>query len=120
MALLRMCIDYQQLNKFTIKNKYPLSRIDDLFDQLQGASHFFKIDLRSDCHQLRVRECDIPKMTFQTRYKNFEFIVISFGLINASAIFMDLVNRVFKPYLDMFVVVFIDDILTTLRVKKST
>ncbi|KAH0743176.1 hypothetical protein KY290_031169 [Solanum tuberosum] len=108
---LRMCIDYRQLNKVTINNKYPLPRIDDLFDQLQGASFFSKIDLRSGYHQLRVRGCAIPKTAFRTLYGHFDFVVMSFGLTNATAAFMDLMNRVFRHYLDMFVIVFINDIL---------
>ncbi|GKA31290.1 putative reverse transcriptase domain-containing protein, partial [Tanacetum coccineum] len=108
---LRMCIDYRELNKLTIKNRYPLSRIDDLFDQLQDVCCFSKIDLRSGYHQLRVQEEDIPKTAFRTRYGHFEFKVMPFGLTNAPAIFMDLVNRVCKSYLDKFVIVFIDDIL---------
>nr|GFA13682.1 putative reverse transcriptase domain-containing protein [Tanacetum cinerariifolium] len=107
----RMCIDYKELNKLTVKNRYPLSRIDDLFDQLQGSSIHSKIDLRSGYHQLRVREADIPKTAFRTRYGHYEFQVMSFGLTNAPAIFMDLMNRVCKPYLDKFMIVFIDDIL---------
>ncbi|GJW19561.1 putative reverse transcriptase domain-containing protein [Tanacetum coccineum] len=107
----RMCIDYRELNKLTVKNRYPLPRIADLFDQLQGSQFFLKIDLRSGYHQLRVHEDDIPKTVFRTRYGHFEFTVMPFGLTNAPAIFMDLKNRVCRPYLDKFVIVFIDDIL---------
>ena len=103
------------MNKVTIHNKYPLPWIDDLFDQLQGAKVFFKIDLRSGYHQLRIKESDVPKTTFGTRYGHYEFLVMSLGLTNAPAAFMDLMNWVFRLYLDMFVIVFIDDILVYLR-----
>ncbi|GKC53541.1 putative reverse transcriptase domain-containing protein, partial [Tanacetum coccineum] len=107
----RMCIDYRELNKLIVKNRYPLLRIDDLFDQLQGSNVYSKIDLRSGYHQLRVREEDILKTAFRTRYSHYEFQVMSFGLTNAPAVFTDLMNRVCKPYLDKFVIVFIEDIL---------
>ena len=108
---LQMCIDYRQINKVTVKNKYPLPRIEDLFDQLKEASVFSKIDLRSRYYQLRVKEVDVSKTAFRTRYGHYGFLVMPFGLTNASEAFMDLMNRVFRPYVDQFVVVFIDDIL---------
>ena len=106
-----MCIDYRQLYKVTINNKYPLPRIDDLFNQLQGAIYFAKIDMRSEYHQLRVRGEDTPKMTFWTRYGQYEFLLMTFGLINALETFMDITDRVFQSYLDSFPIVFIVDIL---------
>nr|GFA46832.1 putative reverse transcriptase domain-containing protein [Tanacetum cinerariifolium] len=114
-----MCIDYRKLNKLTVKNRYPLLRIDDLFDQLQGSKVYSKIDLRSGYHQLRDREEDIPNTTFRTPYGHYEFQVMPFGLTNTSAVFMDLMNRVCKPYLDRFVIVFIDDILTYSKNRKE-
>jgi hypothetical protein len=107
----RMCIDYRSLNEVTVKNKYPLPRIEDLFDQLRGASVFLKIDLRSGYHQLRIWPSDIPKTAFITKYGLYEFTVMSFNLTNVPAYFMYLMNSVFMDYLDKFVVVFINDIL---------
>ncbi|GJW66510.1 reverse transcriptase domain-containing protein [Tanacetum coccineum] len=115
----RMCIDYRELNKLTVKNHYLLPRIDDLFDQLQGSQFFSKIDLRSGYHQLRVHEDDIPKTAFRTRYEHFEFTIMPFGMTNAPAIFMDLMNRVCRPYLDKFVIVFIDDILIYFKTQEE-
>jgi hypothetical protein len=108
---IRLCVDYRKLNEVTIKNKYPLPKIEDLFDQLNGAKVFSKIDLRTGYHQLKVRESDIPKTAFTTHYGLFEYTVMSFGLTNAPAYFMNLMNKVFMKFLDKFVVVFIDDIL---------
>ena len=108
---LQMCINYRQINRVTLKNKYPLPRIEDLFYQLKGACIFSKIDLRSRCYWLRVKDVDAPKTTFRTRYGHYEFLVMPFGLTNTPMKFMVLINRVFRPYLDKFMVVFIDDIL---------
>ncbi|GKA10005.1 putative reverse transcriptase domain-containing protein [Tanacetum coccineum] len=115
----RICIDYCELNKLTVKNRYPLLRTNDLFDHLQGSSVYSKIDLRSGYHQLRIKEEDIPITAFRTRYGHFEFQVMPFGLTNASAVFMDLMNRVCKPYLYKFVIVFIDDILIYSKSKEE-
>ena len=107
------------MNRVTIKNRYPLPRIDDLFDQLRGVPVYSKIDLRTSYHQLKVREADIPKTTFRTRYGHFEFTVMPFGLANAPAVFMDLMHRVFQPYLDQSVEVFVDDILVYSQSKEE-
>jgi hypothetical protein len=111
----RLCVDYRALNEVTVKNMYPLPRIDDLFDQLRGAFVFPKINLWSGYHQLKLRECDIPKTAFVLRYGLYEFMVMSFGLTNAPAYFMYMMNKVFMEYLDKFVVVFINDILVYSR-----
>jgi hypothetical protein len=111
----RLCVDYRALNEVTVKNKYPLPLIDDLFDQLHGACVFSKIDLRLGYHQLKIRECDMPNTAFVSRYGLYEYTVISFGVTNALAYFMYLVNKVFMEYLDKFVMVFIDDILVYSR-----
>ena len=108
---MRLFVDYKQLNKVTIKNRYPLPRIDDLMDQLVGACVFSKIDLRSGYHQIRVKSDDIPKTAFHTRYGHYEYTVMPFGVTNAPGVFTEYMNRIFHPYLDNFVVVFIDDIL---------
>ncbi|GKE95962.1 putative reverse transcriptase domain-containing protein, partial [Tanacetum coccineum] len=116
----RMCIDHRELNKLIVKkNRYPLPRIDELFNQLRGACPFLKIDFWSGYHQLRVHEDAILKTTFQTRYKHFESMVMPFGLTNAPAVFMDLMNRVCKPYLGRFVIIFIDDILSYSKSKEE-
>src|ERR1044072_1820914 len=107
----RLCVDYRQLNKGTIKNRYPLPRIDDLMDQLKGGAVSSKIDFRSGYHQIRVKKEEIQKTAFRTRYGHYEYLVMPFGVTNAPAVFMDYMNRIFHPSLDRFVVVFIDDIL---------
>ncbi|KAK1607066.1 hypothetical protein QYE76_030739 [Lolium multiflorum] len=107
----RMCGDYRNLNNVTIKNKYPLPRIQDLFDQVRGAGVFSKIDLRSGYHQIKIKKEDVPKTAFVSRYGHHEYLVVPFGLTNAPAIFMNLMNKIFMPCLDKFVIVFIDDIL---------
>jgi len=108
---MRLCVDYRQLNKVTIKSRYPLPRIGDLMDQLVGAEVFSKIDLRSGYHQLRVKAEDISKTAFRTRYGHYEYFVMPFGVTNVLGVFMEYMNRILHPFLDRFVVVFIDDIL---------
>jgi hypothetical protein len=114
-----LCVDYRPLNALTMKNKYPLPRIDLLFDQLIRAQVFSKIDLHSGYHQIKIREEDIPKTAFSTRYGMYEYLVMSFGLTNAPSHFMYLMNSVFMDELDKFVMVFIDDILVSSKSKKE-
>jgi len=116
---LRLCINYRELNKVTVENKYPLPHIDDLYDQLAGAAVFSKTDIRSGYHQLRIGKKDIPKTTFQTRHGHYVFLVLPFGLTNSPAFFIDLMNRVFRLYLDNFVVVFINDTLVYSKTKEE-
>ena len=116
---LRMCIDYRELNRITIKNKHLLPRVDDLFDQLRDAAMSSKIDLRSGYHQLRIRKEDVPKTAFQTRYGHYEFLFMSLRLTDAPATFMNWMNRMFKDYLDKFVIGFIDDILIHSKTKEE-
>jgi len=116
---LRLCIDFSKLNKVTIKNKYPLPRIDDLFDQLNDARIFSKIDLRFGYHQVRIRYEDINMTTFIVRYGHYEFTLVPFGLSNAPTIFMCLMNGVFREYIEKFVIVFLDEILVYSKSKEE-
>jgi len=116
---MKLCVDYRQLNKVTIKNRYPLPRIDDLMDQLVGAEVFSKIDLRSGYHHIRLKAEDISKTAFKMRYGHYEYSVMPFGVTNVPGVFMEYMNKIFHPYLDQFVVVFIDDILVHLKSKED-
>jgi len=113
------CVNYRELNRVTVKNKYPLPRFNDLFDQLASVAIFCSIDLWLGYHQLKIKKEDVPKTVFSTRYGHYEFLALPFGLTNAPTFFMDFMNRVFKPYLDKFVVVFIDNILVYFILKEK-
>ncbi len=115
----RLCVDYRALNKITIKNRYPLPRVDDLFDRLRGFNYFTKIDLAQGYHQIWIAEGDVEKTAFRIRYGHYEFVVLLFGLCNAPATFQNLMNSVFAEYLDHFVLVFLDDILVYSRTKEE-
>src|ERR1041384_8448933 len=116
---LRLCVDYRTLNKITIKNKYPLPRIEELTDRLAGAKYFSKLDLYSGYHQIRIKQEDIPKTAFRTRYGHYEFLVLPFRFNNAPATFMTLMNDIFHQYLDKFVVIYLDDILVYSKTRED-
>ncbi|PKI50001.1 hypothetical protein CRG98_029622 [Punica granatum] len=116
---MRLCADYKKLNQLTIKNKYPFPRIDELFDQLGGFSYFLKIDPYFGYHQLRIREEDVPRITFRTRYGHYEFLVMPLELTNAPTTFTDLMNCLLRPYFDQFVIVFIDDVFVYYKIEEE-